>query len=78
VAANVFKAMNRVNERSALWRDLDAALSPVLKWNGGMRKKLRRNLSKGEVEAFDQWCEERIGPGPMDRIRGLLFARKDG
>jgi len=78
VAARVFVAMCRMNERSATRRALNDALAPVSEWNGGWRKKVRKTLPKPEAEAFEQWCEEMHGPRAMDKIRDRLFARKDG
>lgn len=77
-AANAFAAMSRLNERSQDWRALSDAMAPVPGWNGSMRKKVRKQLTKPQAESFDQWCEEQHGPRVMDKIRDLLFARKDG
>lgn len=77
-AANAFAAMSRLKERSHEWRTLNDAMTPVLGWNGGMRKKVRKHLNGPEAEAFDLWCEEQRGPRAMNKIRDLLFARKDG
>jgi hypothetical protein len=76
--ANVFIAMSSMDQRSKDWRDLNNAMAPVPDWNGGMRKKVRKQLNKSWAEAFDRWCEEQHGPRAMNKIRDLLFSRKDG
>jgi hypothetical protein len=76
--ANVFIAMSSMNERSKDWRDLNNAMAPVPGWSGGMRRKVRKLLDRPGAEAFDRWCEEQHGPRAMNKIRDLLFSRKDG
>jgi hypothetical protein len=79
LGARVFRAMVVLEGRGELDAadDLMAEFEQVLKWPGGKRRTLRKEMPPDDAEKFELWCENHRG-GTMVKIRGLLRARRDG
>jgi hypothetical protein len=79
LAARIFRSAAVLRDRGEehALDDLMAEFGQVLKWPGGKRRALRREMSSEEADEFEQWCEENR-PGAMVKIRGLLRTRRDG